>query len=140
MAWRTIYDLRRDTRRIASVQQTSLEGPKSGLKPEPALFGSDEWWGAIDEGSLPVLVASGTITRVYMTGHNDFPQFDLETDAGVTLSLEQMGDERAYKPGQHIRVSAVIQHVKDDKWMRKLKMDRDVKQVITIEVEDPDSG
>jgi hypothetical protein len=42
--WVTVYDLREDGHYVESVQHATLTWPGYGLDPDPALFGSNEWW------------------------------------------------------------------------------------------------
>ncbi len=48
-----VYALRDDTDAIASIQKATLETDEDGLEPDPALFGSADWWSAIDRATWP---------------------------------------------------------------------------------------
>jgi hypothetical protein len=73
--WFTVYDLRSDTDRIDRVQHATLTTSEFGLKPEPALFGSEACWHAIDDGTLPVVRLEGRIANVYWGSMGDWPEF-----------------------------------------------------------------
>jgi hypothetical protein len=136
MLWRTVYDLAEDSETVACLQDASLNRPGFGLKPEPELFGSEQWWRAIDDGVLAVHAIEGTITRSYLSGHNDFPEFDLQSDTGEITTWQRRGNENGYAEGAQARVSFVVQHFNDDvKLLRE--QDRVVSVVTKVEVKDP---
>jgi hypothetical protein len=58
-SWVTVYELAKDRRGIKLYQQATLGSPDMGLAPEPALFGSRQWWDAIRSGALKVDLAEG---------------------------------------------------------------------------------
>jgi len=59
-----------------------------------------------------VHTARGTITRVYCSGHNDFPEFEMKTDDGKILTwarnVNRFKDGRYYREGARIEVDYVI--------------------------------
>lgn len=103
-----IYDLKEDRRFIDLVQKATLGTKDYGLISENGLFGSEAWWQAIDRGDLEVHLLEGTISRVYMAGHNDWPEFEIH--AGEKKSKwERKGDDSAYVPGKRVRLLYVQQ-------------------------------
>lgn len=104
-----IYDLRNDERTIRAIQGATLNTKKYGLRPDHGLFGSQEWWLAIKSGAVPKQMVDGTISRVYMSGHNDFPQFDMTTDDGRTTSWIREGDDKHYIVGKRAKIIYVLQ-------------------------------
>ena len=106
-----VYDLRTDIPHIQDIQTATLQTAEYGLKPDHGLFGSDEWWFAIEEGLIPKLVVDGVISRVYMSGHNDFPEFDVTSDQGKT-SWERLGNDRCYVIGRRVHLIYVKQQFK----------------------------
>lgn len=46
-----VYDLREDRSRSAAVQRATLADQDFGFVPDPASFGSPEWWTAVESGS-----------------------------------------------------------------------------------------
>lgn len=53
--WVKVYDLAEDAPKIEAAQRATLQHPSLGLKPEPALFGSAEWWSAVESGDLQAI-------------------------------------------------------------------------------------
>ncbi len=117
--WLKVYDLKEDKNYINLVQQATLHRDDAGLKSEYGLFGSTEWWNAIDKGLIPKVQIEGKITKVYMGGHNDFPEFELTTDNNEKTSWERKGVDNFYNVGRRIRIVYVTQEFK--KPLLKLK-------------------
>lgn len=101
------YDLRADRRRIDAVQRATLETDRCGIVPEHGLFGSDQWWAALRDGSLPIQTTEGRISKVYMAGHNDFPEFEVD-DGSKKTSWERKGRDDLYVVGRAVRVEYVM--------------------------------
>jgi hypothetical protein len=111
MDWIKVYDLADDRAFIESVQNATLECERSGLEPEPALFGSPEWWNAVERGGLATHWLTGTIKRPMWTGMNDFPEVEVE-ESGQTSSWARFGDATQYSKGRGIRIRWVWQRPK----------------------------
>jgi len=111
MKWQKVYDLADDTRRITLVQKATVETEDYGLVPEIALYGTKEWWNAIANGRIDRLQIEGRISRVYMSGHNDWPEFEVESD-GEKTSWTRCGDDSQYKVGRRVRIEYVWQKAK----------------------------
>lgn len=103
-----IYLLADDAKRIGQIQKATLETKDHGLALDHGLFGSDDWWDAIERGDLPLNTVCGTITAVAMTSMNDYPSFKMLADDGsVTdwLTRESAPDfrrDQRYRVGQRI--------------------------------------
>jgi hypothetical protein len=106
-----VYDLKEDNRRIGLIQKATLETKDYGLIPEPALFGSDAWWRAIENKVIPEHTIEGTISRVYMSGHNDYPEFEID-DGRERTQWTREGKDEAYIVGRGIRLVYVFQKPK----------------------------
>jgi hypothetical protein len=104
--WQKVYDLADDQDRIVAARQTTASPGVFGLAPGPAPFGSADWWQSIEDGQIVKHSVSGVIVKLYMTGHGDWPQFDLEGD-GVKTSWTRLGDQSAYREGREARVDYV---------------------------------
>jgi hypothetical protein len=48
--WMKVYDLSQDQAAIALIQRASSQTRDFGFVPEIALFGSKEWWAAVEDG------------------------------------------------------------------------------------------
>jgi len=106
-----VYDLREDAAYVAAIQHATLFTRDFGLKPIHGLFGSDEWWRAIEHGELPKQVLEGEISRVFMSGHNGYPEFTVSA-GGKKTDWTRQGEERYYKVGKWARITYVIEEFK----------------------------
>lgn len=108
-----IYNLKNDLNRIKLVQESSLQKSLSiGLKTEnDVLFGTAKWFNAIENGEIISQTISGLISKVYMAGHNDFPEFEVDSKGNKTnWALE--GNLDNYVVGRKIELTFVIQKFK----------------------------
>jgi hypothetical protein len=110
----SIYRLRDDTKRVQNIQKATLERPGYGVLPDPALLGSAEWWRAIEEGTLPVHSAEGTISSVLWGSMGDWPVFRMTVASGEILQWTRMGDITRYVEGLEVQVTYVVQRHKPD--------------------------
>jgi hypothetical protein len=115
-----IYDLREDDERIAQVQRATLTTKDFGLEPEHGLFGSAEWWRAISDGRIPMHSVNGVISRVFLSGHNDWEEFAIEssgeqtswnrvTSGGPAGSPGRVAKGRMYEVGRRVLLKYVLQ-------------------------------
>src|SRR5687767_15530270 len=97
----TVYRLRDDKRRIKILQSASSDSDVSyGLKIEKGLLvGTREWFNAIDSGQIKSTTIHGSISKVFMSGHNDFPKFEIES-MGQKTCWERYGNDEFYKVGK----------------------------------------
>ena len=107
-----VYDLRDDNRTIKLIQNATLNTKDFGLKPEHGLFGSGEWWQAIENGTIPKNVLEGTISRVYMSGHNDFPEVEVTARDGSKTNWGRRGHDKYYVLGKKAKIVYVVQRPK----------------------------
>jgi hypothetical protein len=106
--WVKVYDLRQDRETIELVQRATLKTKDFGLVPEVALFGSEDWWKAIEDGRIPKHEVRGVISRVLMSGHGDWPEFELESD-GEKTRWTRVGERAMYQEGREARIEYVLQ-------------------------------
>jgi len=109
--WIKVYDLAEDKKLIAEVQNATLNTKDYGLVPEIALFGSKEWWNTIEKGIIPTYEINGIISRVYMSGHNNWPEFEIDSD-GKKTSWARMGIDELYRAGCKVKLEYVVQKAK----------------------------
>ncbi len=100
-----VYDLGGDCQGIESTQEASLQGDY-GLDTKPALFGSNEWWQLLGTEKLPLHTIEGVISEVYMSGHNDFPEFEVD-DGTARTQWMRLGDDSVYIVGRPVRLQFV---------------------------------
>jgi len=108
-----IYKLKADTETIKRVQDASLDkSSNSGLKIENnLLFGSADWFAAIEKGEIKKHSIQGVISKVYISGHNDWPEFEIENIEGKSQWTRE-GIESAYIVGHKIELVYVEQKFK----------------------------
>ena len=108
-----IYNLKDDKAYIKMVQDASLDkSSTSGLKIENGLlYGTKDWFNAIERGQIITQTISGTISKVYMSGHNDYPEFEIDSNGNKT-SWTRKGIDNAYVVGRHVELIYVIQKFK----------------------------
>jgi hypothetical protein len=118
-----IYDLHEDAERVSRSQKATLTTREFGLVPEHGLFGSPEWWSAIADGRLPVHTVEGRISRVFMSGHNDWPEFEIDSDGdrsswtrvtsgGPGGSAERVAKAALYEAGRPVVLKYVRQRLR----------------------------
>ncbi len=134
MSWQKIYDLADNPKLIEQVQKATLETDDYGFVPEVALYGSQEWWNAIAEGRIEQQAIEGRISRVYMSGHNDWPEFELES-CGERSCWTRFDYNTSYQVGRRIRIEYVWQKAKKA-WVGSNTQ----KEVLRIFVYEPKNG
>ncbi len=109
-----IYNLKNNKRKIELIQEASLEkSSKYGLKIENGLiFGTKEWFEAITEKKINRNTITGTISKVFMSGHNDYPEFEIKSDDGERSIWTREGEDDAYQVGRRVELSYVEQKFK----------------------------
>ena len=108
-----IYNISNDIRRIKLGQEASLDvNSLSGYKIEDQiLFGSNEWFDNIKTGKIKKHLVTGIISKVYVSGHNDYPEFVIDNNEGST-TWPRLGNDDAYKVGKKIELVFVEQKYK----------------------------
>jgi hypothetical protein len=77
-----------DSLGIKRIQDATLNTKDYGILPEHGLFGSPEWWAAVEGGDLPIHTVRGIICDLAMESMNDWPTFKILCDDGtVTRSV-----------------------------------------------------
>jgi hypothetical protein len=108
----TTYKFDTDKESIERLQEVSKEKSSIGLKIENGLLiGSKEWFQAIENGLIEKHTLEGKITRVFMSGHNDFAEFEIECN-GIISSWPRKGDDKDYIIGKRVELDYVIQKYK----------------------------
>jgi len=114
MKLKQIYNLQKDLRQIKIIQEASFDQTsKFGYQTTNGLlFGTKEWFNAIKRDIITKHTIQGIITRVYMSGHNDFPEFEMQNENGKTTWM-RYGVDEAYKVGKQIEIIYVEQYYKN---------------------------
>jgi hypothetical protein len=105
MNLKNVYTIHNDSKLVKIVQEASQdETSKGGYKIENGLlFGTKGWFKAIDDGIIPKRIVKGFISRVYTTGHNDYPEFEIESE-GEKTTWTLHGAQEAYQVGRLIEL------------------------------------
>lgn len=110
---REIYNLREDTTQIKAVQKASSDKNSfAGYEIENnLLFGTKEWFKSIEEGKIKSHVVRGKISKILMSGHNDFAEFEIESNSGFSIWTME-GLDSTYEVGRQIELIYVEQKYK----------------------------
>jgi hypothetical protein len=111
--FRQTYKLKDDKEAIKRLQVVSADKNSNfGLKTENELLvGSHEWFSAIDTARIEKQTIKGEISKVFMSGHNDYPEFEIDSN-GVKTNWTGEGKEEHYKVGRKIELIYVTQKFK----------------------------
>jgi hypothetical protein len=104
MTLELVYDLRTDHRRVQFAKN---------IAPEPAVYGSEDWWSALGTPSLPLHRIAGRIARVIWGSMGDWPEFELVDVTGASTTWTRMGDVSRYAEGLTAAVEYVMVSLKD---------------------------
>ena len=108
-----VYELRLDKRHTKHLQDASLNTDDYGIYPTHGLFGSDEWWSSIKSGELEVHTFCGTLSDVFMSGHNDYPEFKvLDKQNNITSWTREANTpelDTEYQIGKFVEIDYVLQ-------------------------------
>jgi len=144
---RLIYSLRErlnnDPKYVASVQTRTLDNRKlpGGLKGVYGLFGSDQWWNSIAEGTAPVTRLKGIITSTYSEGmHNDGRGFEMQMSDGSSYKYScvsnHKGDRKKYVVGKSIEVAYVTEPLKNPVPVSDGSFQTQTNTILEISIED----
>ena len=75
----------------------------------------------MEEGIIPALTVDGVISQVFMSGHNDWPEFEIDA-AGTKTRWTREGKDEMYKVGKRVTLKYVLQKPKKV-WLRDMKYD-----------------
>lgn len=139
MTWVTVYDIRHDAERVRHIQEATLNRPGFGLVPEPALFGSDEWWQAIDDGRVTATVEEGVVSVVRWGSMGDWPVWHFRSADGTESEWTREGDYTRYVDGLRARITTVITRWKADSMPVRMGKPAAHPMIIKIELEDSDA-
>jgi hypothetical protein len=111
--FRQTYKLQDDKEAIKRLQVVSDDKNSNfGLKTENGLLvGSYEWFNAIDTARIEKQTINGEISKVFMSGHNDYPEFEMDSN-GVKTNWTREGKDEHYKVGKKIELTYVTQKFK----------------------------
>ncbi len=111
--FKTVYRFQDDKEAIKRLQKVSRD-PKSdyGLKIENGLLvGTREWFNAVESGQFETMTIIGQISKVYMSGHNDYPEFEIDIN-GEKSTWTREGLDELYIVGKRIELTYVLQKFK----------------------------
>ena len=110
-----LYNLREDKQHIEKVQHATLNTKEYGLQIENGLlFGSEEWFQAIDSGKIKLIEVRGTISEIRMAGdHNDSREIEVTSDFnGEKTTWGTKGKLKYFQIGKKIEITYVLQKFK----------------------------
>lgn len=103
--YKAIYNLLDDTQQLSILQEAQKAG--GGIYPDFGIIGSEDWKYALINGQLEMKALDGVISKIYMSGHNDFPQFEVDDGEEKTQWIRE-GDEREYLLGSSVRIKYIM--------------------------------
>jgi hypothetical protein len=124
-----IYNLADDNELITKVQHATLTTEDFGNVPEIALYGTKDWWQAINDGRISRYVLDGVISDVFTSGESKWPQFEINCN-GIKTVWTRFGNPELYEIGQRVKLVYVIQRPKKS-WTG----DPFQKEVLSIDIE-----
>jgi len=111
------YALRTDAN-LAAMQEASLSNSPIGLRPVPAVVGSDAWWQAITAGTLRLYTVAGVVRRFVYGHHGDYPEFEMCANDGSLSTWGCLIDadeaQKLYVVGRSVQVDYVNVEAKAD--------------------------
>ena len=111
------YALRTDAN-LAAMQEASLSNSSMGIRPVPAVVGSEEWWQAIAAGSLQLHTVTGVVRRFVYGHHGDFPEFEMCANDGSLSTwgcfIDADEAQKVYAVGRSVQVDYVDVEAKAD--------------------------
>jgi hypothetical protein len=107
--WIKVYDLRDAVDYVARIQEVTRTTKDFGLEPEPYLFGSDEWWRAVERGEIPIHRVKGIIETPRWGSMGDWPMVRIRHDDGNVSEWTREGDVAQYSRGRPIKLEYVLQ-------------------------------
>jgi len=113
---KTVYNLRDDVKHIADVQEASLSPKPFGLKAKQGLYGSEVWWQNIEEGKIPLIKFKGKITKLFTSGMDYEPCFEMKMADGKTFEYDcvatKKSDKKLFQVGNDVEISFVFHPLK----------------------------
>jgi len=119
--WIKVYDLAEDHETIRQGQEATQTSEFFGAEPEIALIGTDEWWQAIEEGQMARHTICGVISRVYMAGHGDWPEFEVDV-LGEKSRWTRLGPDELYRIGNEVKIEYISEKLKPHWGSREIKL------------------
>jgi hypothetical protein len=112
--FKEIYLLKKDKDKIKRIQKASIDqSSKYGFIIDNHLvFGTNEWFKSIEEGDIKKYIVKGVISKVFWSGHNDYPEFEIENKNGNSKWTRD-GIEKAYVVGNNVELVYVEQKFKN---------------------------
>lgn len=133
-----MYDLRNDSVRVRQIQEATLTRPDVGLLPEPALFGSADWWAAVEDGRVPTRTVEGRVSEVRWESMGDWPGWTFTAVDGEASNWTREGDYTRYVEGLAARLTIAVVSWKPDSQMVRLGRPAEHEMLIRVELEPSD--
>ena len=111
--WKKIYNLIDEPDEIEITQKASKSSGKEGLSQIPALFGSEDWWKLVGTDLLPLRIIQGIVSDLYLSGHLDYPQFEVD-DGSQKTQWDIYGGDSNYVLGTKVRIKYVLMEFKNN--------------------------
>lgn len=110
--WMKVYELAEDTELVAAYRKAT-EGGEYGFIPQVAVFGTDEWWRAVESGEIPTQELSGPIAHPRAEG--DCVAFQLKGGLDLWTPRGAVAD---FRDGATARIEFVEQKLRQEQFGR----------------------
>jgi hypothetical protein len=131
-----VYDLRENAKFVQDVQHATLTSKESGILPEPALFGTAEWWDAVADGRVESHTVTGSVSDVRWESMGDWPGWTFRSDDGAESRWTREGDHTRYVKGLAARISFVVVSWKPESQLVRLGESPWHNMLIRVDLED----
>lgn len=108
MEWDTVFDIRNEAEMVRHIQRATLETEDYGFLPEPALFGSPEWWAAVADGRVSTHTREGIVADVRWESMGDWPAWTFRDHDGRESRWTREGDPTRYVDGLAARITCAV--------------------------------
>ena len=135
MEWVSVYDIRQDLRRVQAIQEATLTRPDAGLVPEPALFGTDEWWAAVADGRVETQTVDGVVADVRWESMGDYPGWTFRAVDGDGSDWTREGDYTRYVVGLAAQITYAVVSWKPDSSLVRMGESPRHKMLICVDLQ-----
>jgi hypothetical protein len=104
-----VYDVRRDERTMKATQNTTLNTEGGLALMNGLLCYSPDWFRGIETGEVPSTTVEGVISRVFMSGHNDFPEFEIDASGEKSRWVRLVSEPHIGTGDRYYQVGSKVQ-------------------------------
>jgi hypothetical protein len=99
-----VFSVLTDKERTPIIQKR-IKVKTSGFRTKWGMYGTEKWFNSLKSDGL-IQEIDGSISELLMTGHNDFPEFRIESELGE-FQFERLGNNSFYVVGKRVKIKAL---------------------------------